>query len=242
MDNSVKLEVWGDLAAFNRPEMKVERVSYEVMTPSAARGVLEAIYWKPQMRWVIDGIRVLRPIRFTHVRRNEVSSKISAKVVAGAMKAGSGVLGLAVDDRTVRAQRAAMILQDVRYGIAAHVEVLEPDKVDGRVNSNPIAKHLEMFRRRAARGQCFHRPYLGTRECPAQFELVDDFSPCPSELIGDHDLGFVLLDVQFVPDAKGTVVEAHGGRRCTAVPRFFHALMRDGAIEVPRLAGSEVMA
>src|SRR3954452_11563090 len=94
----VKLHVWGERAAFNRPEMKVERVSYDVMTPSAARGVLEAIYWKPQMRWVIDRIHVLRPIRFTHVRRNEISTKIATRGVAAAMKSGEGTLGIAVED------------------------------------------------------------------------------------------------------------------------------------------------
>lgn len=242
MDNAVKLEVWGDLASFNRPEMKVERVSYEVMTPSAARGVLEAIYWKPEMRWRVDEIRVLRPIRFTHVRRNEVLAKIPERSIAAAMKSGSGVLGLAVDDRAIRAQRAGMLLRNVRYGIVAHVEVLEPDTVDGRGNANSLAKHLEMFRRRARRGQCFHHPYLGAREFPAEFALVDDFSPCPAELAGERDLGWVLLDIDFVPDVKGTVVEAHRGVRCAPVPHFFQARMRDGVIRVPPLERKEATA
>ena len=123
MARGIKLEVWGEWAAFNRPEMKVERVSYDVMTPSAARGILEAIYWKPQMRWVIDQIHVLRPIRFTHVRRNEISTKIpvTGKTgVAAVMASRHGVLGIAVDDD--RQQRAAMVLRDVHYGVAASVE------------------------------------------------------------------------------------------------------------------------
>lgn len=238
MENAVKLEVWGDYASFNRPEMKVERVSYEVMTPSAARGVLEAIYWKPQMRWVVDAIHVLRPIRLTSLRRNELSEKISAQLVERAMKAGAGDLGTDVGDPRVRAQRAALILRDVRYGIKAHVEVLEPDRTGGRENGNPLAKHLEMFRRRASRGQCFHHPYLGTREFPAEWVLVESFGACPEELRGERDLGMMLHDILFEPDPKGRVVESHCGMRCSATPRFFSARMVDGVIAVPPLAVS----
>lgn len=234
MGNSVKLEVWGDYASFNRPEMKVERVSYEVMTPSAARGILEAIYWKPEMRWVIDAIHVLRPIRFTSVRRNEVSRKISAAHVKRAMASRAGPpLGIEVGDPTVRVQRAALVLRDVRYGIEAHVEVLRPERVDGRANSDSLAKHLEMFKRRAARGQYFHHPYLGTREFPAEWELVERFAACPAELLGERDLGLMLHDVVFKPDPEGSVIESSRGTRCSAQPRFFAARMRDGVIAVP---------
>jgi CRISPR-associated protein Cas5d len=228
----VKLLVWGDLAAFNRPEMKVERVSYDVMTPSAARGILEAIYWKPGMRWVVDRIHVLAPIRFTHVRRNEIASKIPVKGKTGvqaAMRSGSGRLGLAVDQD--RQQRAAMLLRDVRYGIAAHLEVLRP-------NGSPAdgaAKHIAMFRRRAERGQYFHHPYLGCREFPAFFSLVDAFEDPPPELKGDKDLGFVLHDIEYEPDRKGSVVESSEGKRLRATPRFFRATLRDGVLEVPAL-------
>jgi len=136
MGYGVRLKVWGDYASFNRPEMKVERVSYDAMTPSAARGILEAIYWKPQMRWVVDRIHVLRPIQFTHVRRNEISSKIPVKGKTGvtaAMKDGEGNFSMSVVDN--RQQRAAMILRDVCYGIEAHVEVIAPD----RASPNPGA-------------------------------------------------------------------------------------------------------
>lgn len=228
----IKLEVWGDFAAFNRPEMKVERVSYDVMTPSAARGVLEAIYWKPQMKWVVDAIHVLSPIRFTHVRRNEVSVKIPVKGVTGAMKAmtqGSGRLGVSVQD--VRQQRAAMILRDVRYGIVAHVDVLDPGS-----ESSPEAKHLEMFKRRASRGQFFHHPYLGVREFPAYFKLVDDFPACPEELQEPMDLGFMLLDIEYEADKHGNIIESHRGTRLTATPRFFRPRMTDGVIDVPPLS------
>lgn len=238
METAVKLEVWGDYASFNRPEMKVERVSYEAMTPSAARGILEAIYWKPQMRWVVDAIHVLRPIRLTSLRRNEVSQKISAQLVQSAMKGGSGDLGIDVGDPRVRAQRAALILRDVRYGIEAHVEVLAPDRAEGRENDNPLAKHLEMFRRRASRGQCFHHAYLGTREFPAEWALVESFGTCPEELRGERDLGLMLHDLLFEPDPKGKVIESHRGTRCSATPRFFSARMVDGVIAVPPLVVS----
>ena len=157
MAYGIKLEVWGDLAAFNWPEMKVERVSYDVMTPSAARGILEAIYWKPQMRWIVNRIHVLQPIRFTHIRRNEIASKIPVKGktgVAAAMKSGRGNLGIAVEED--RQQRAAMVLRDVRYGIAASVEVAE--QAPPALDPSPEAKHLATFKRRAGRGQYFHHP------------------------------------------------------------------------------------
>ena len=212
MGYGIKLKVWGDLAAFNRPEMKVERVSYDVMTPSAARGILEAIYWKPQMRWVIDRIHVLAPIRFTHVRRNEISKKISVKGKVGkAMKQGEGALGIRVEEN--RQQRAAMVLRDVCYAIEAHVEVLDAADGDGLALAAPEAKHLEMFKRRAGKGQYFQHPYLGCREFPADFELVDEVDdPCPEELRGEpKDLGFMLHDIMFVEDAKGTIVESNRG-------------------------------
>lgn len=233
MGNVVKLEVWGDLASFNRPELKVERMTYEVMTPSAARGILEAIYWKPQMRWVVDAIHVLRPIRMTQIRRNEIDHKIASRSVTAAMRGDTSRLGLVVSDPDVRNQRAAVLLRDVCYGIVAHVEVVEPDSVEGRPLSDPLAKHLEMFKRRAARGQYFHHPYLGTRECPAEFRLVEDFAECPVELRGERDLGRILLDVDFVPDAQGRIVEANQGRRVSAQPRFFRAVLRDGVLTVP---------
>lgn len=231
MGFGIRLEVWGDFAAFNRPEMKVERVSYDVMTPSAARGILEAIYWKPQMRWVIDEIHVLAPIRFGHIRRNEVSGRISvagANGVVKAMQADAGTLGVNVQDE--RQQRAALVLRDVRYGICAHVEVLDPDGLDV-----PEAKHLEMFKRRAGKGQYFHHPYLGVREFPAHFALVEEFSAPPPGMVGEQDLGWMLHDFVYSDDPDGRVVESNGGRRLTADPRFFRAVLRDGVMSVPDL-------
>jgi len=237
MPYGVRLKVWGEYASFNRPEMKVERVSYEVMTPSAARGILESIYWKPSMRWVVDAIHVLKPIRFTHVRRNEVEGKIPCRGnLSRAIKGGAVPLGIAVE--THRQQRAATVLRDVAYGIEGHVHVLEEEvQLDGTPNSNTAAKHLEMFRRRALKGQYFHHPYLGTREFAASFKLVDQFPSCPVSLRGERDLGLMLHDILFTSDMKGEIVESNRGSRMTAHPRFFHAVMRDGVITVPPLTG-----
>jgi len=213
---SIKLKVWGDYACFTRPEMKVERVSYDVMTPSAARGVLEAIYWKPQIRWVIDQIHVFNPVRFTNLRRNEVGSKVPAGNVRKAMKGDSSPLGLYIEED--RQQRAAMILRDVAYGIVAHFELLD--------ETETLQKHFEMFKRRAAKGQYFHHPYFGCREFPADVEWVEGELP-PSDLRGEKDLGFMLHDLDYADNMT---------------PRFFRAVMNDGVINVPAFHGSEVKA
>ncbi|MBF0602381.1 MAG: type I-C CRISPR-associated protein Cas5 [Nitrospirae bacterium] len=230
MNYGVQLVVWGEYACWTRPEMKVERVSYDVMTPSGARGILEAIYWKPQMRWVVDRIRVLRPIRFTNIRRNEVDpQKVSTAKVRQAMGGGKVQLGIDIEDN--RQQRAGLILTDVRYGIEAHVEVLDPTERNGTLSDVPVAKHLDTARRRLQQGSCFHRPYLGCREFPAHFQPVQPgaFEPCPEELNGTKDLGFMLYDL--VHDTR----KDHGGRHsCTeqCVPRFFRAHMVDGVIDL----------
>lgn len=230
MAYGVKLKVWGDYACFTRPEMKVERVSYDVITPSAARGILEAIYWKPEMRWVVDRLRVLNPIRWTHIRRNEVDCKIPARSVTAAMDGKEADLGIAVEAH--RQQRAAMILRDVCYGIEAHIDVLEHNGPEDKHE----AKHLDQFRRRAEKGECFHHPYLGCREFPASFELADEFPPCHESLAGPpRDLGFMLHDIVFAPDETGAIVESNKGRRLTAKPRFRRFVMRDGIIEIPLL-------
>jgi CRISPR-associated protein Cas5d len=205
----IKLRVWGDYACFTRPEMKVERVSYDVMTPSAARGVLEAIYWKPNIRWVIDRIHVLNPIRFTNVRRNEIGSKLILGPALTAMKSGKARLGLFIEED--RQQRAATILRDVAYVIEAHFEFTS-DK------DNFPAKHRDVFERRAMKGQCFQRPYLGCREYPAAFELVDEEIP-GSSLSGETDLGWMLHYIDYAAGME---------------PRFFRAVMQDGVIDVPQ--------
>jgi CRISPR-associated protein Cas5d len=212
----IKLHCWGDFALFTRPEMKVERVSYDVITPSAARGVVEAIYWKPQIGWVIDRLRVLRPIRFTSQRRNEVGAKIPAGAARAAMKSGAGNLGMYIE--VERQQRAALLLRDVAYVIEAHLEI-----IGGEEN---VAKHLDQFNRRARAGQCFTRPYLGTRECAADFALLEE--EVKDELPPDQrtrDLGWVLHDIDYANDRQ---------------PRFFHAQMTDGIIIVPPFHSAEV--
>ena len=223
MGYGIKLLVWGDRASFNRPEMNVERVTYDVMTPSAARGILEAIYWKPQMKWVIDRIHVLNPIRFSNIRRNELGGKIAVNMKNTSDGSEMGVL-IAEN----RQQRAGIILLNVKYGIEAHIDVVEKD----RTNEHSGAKHLEMFKRRASNGQYFHHPYFGNREFPVNFELVEEF-PKPHEELKDTDFGYMLNDMVFTPDKKGRVVESSQGRRLSATPVFFRAKMKNGVIEVP---------
>ncbi len=230
MKSSITLEIAGDYALFSRPEMKVERVSYDVITPSAARGVLEAIYWKPQIRWVIDEITVINPIRFTNIRRNEISKKITNPKAALVNEGGSDKLGIYVD--VERQQRASLLLKDVRYIIKAHLDVLDCAMERGgeKLPANQIAgKHLAMFKRRAAKGQAFHQPYLGCREFPASFTLheTDDSLPVPdTSLLGEKDLGYMLHDIEFDQDPRTKKVKS-------TTPHFFRAQMSDGIITVP---------
>lgn len=214
MAYGIKLLVSGERACFTRPEMKVERVSYDVMTPSAARGILEAIHWKPAILWVVDRIHVLRPIRFQSFRRNEVGTKISASTATRAMRTGSVAgLGLGVED--VRQQRATTLLRDVEYLIEAHFELTE------KAGEDTEAKHLAMFNRRAASGQCFHRPCLGTREFPAEFSLLPPDAPAPPSLLPpdqwDRDLGWMLHDIDFAAGHTS---------------RFFRARLSGGVLDV----------
>jgi len=215
MDYGVRLKVWGEYACFTRPEMKVERVSYDVMTPSAARGILEAIYWKPAIAWVIDRIHVLNPIRFSNIRRNEVASKVAVGTVKKAINDGRSPVEIFIEDD--RQQRAAMVLRDVSYVIDAHFEFR------GSMDNNQ-AKHKEMFDRRAAKGQCFHHPYLGCREFSAAFEPVEEV---PSSYHrGEKDLGWMLHDIDFEKNMEA---------------KFFRPVMRNGTIEVPQLAAKGVI-
>ncbi|MCH8686602.1 type I-C CRISPR-associated protein Cas5c [Pedomonas mirosovicensis] len=196
--------------------MKVERVSYDVMTPSAARGILEAIHWKPAIRWHVDRIHVLRPICFQSLRRNEVGAKASEANARSAMKRGTTEgLGILVDEN--RQQRAALVLVDVAYVIEAHFSM-----TDKAGPEDTPAKHISMFNRRAQQGQCFHRPCLGTREFAAEFELLGPDDPLPVYdpplTERDRDFGWMLHDIDF---ARGNE------------SRFFRAQMMDGVIEVP---------
>jgi CRISPR-associated protein Cas5d len=203
MSYGIKLRVWGNYALFSRPEMKVERVSYDVMTPSAARGILEAIYWKPAIRWVIDRIHVLNQIQFDNIRRNELSNKasVSDKVI----REGNALVCQYIENE--RQQRASMVLKNIDYIIEAHFELT------GQDDSDP-GKHLAMFERRAKKGQCFHRPYFGCREFPVNFEWCDDIPK--SQLSGEQDLGYMLHDIDFQDNMT---------------PHFFRALMANGIID-----------
>ncbi|MBA4418156.1 MAG: type I-C CRISPR-associated protein Cas5 [Syntrophus sp. (in: bacteria)] len=216
MSYGIKLKVWGEYACFTRPEMKVERVSYDAITPSAARGILEAIYWKPAIVWVIDRIHVLKPILFDNIRRNELGGKLPVGNVKTAMKDGVSPIETFIEED--RQQRAAMVLRDVAYVIEAHFDF------KGLEDNNP-SKHKEIFDRRVLKGQYFHHPYLGCREFPAHFEPVQE-SPL-SVYKGEKDLGWMLHDIDFESNMEA---------------RFFRAVMQDGVIEVPVFRDKEVKA
>lgn len=217
MSFGLRLHVWGEHACFTRPEMKAERVSYDVMTPSAARGLLEAIHWKPAIRFVIDRIHVLRPIRFQSLRRNEVGGKISVDEAKNAMRHRS-TSGQAISADAKRVQRAATFLADVGYVIEAHFELTARAETD-----DTPAKHISMFNRRARIGQTFHQPCLGTREFPAAFRLLEEGEALPESALPpgqrDRDLGWMLHDIDF-----------EGGR----TSRFFRASLADGVLDVRR--------
>jgi len=213
-------EVRGDWACFTRPEMKVERVSYDVITPSAARAIFEAIYFNPAVSWQVRRIEVLAPIRWMNLRRNEVASVISTRNVQQAMNAGKGELALYVDED--RQQRAALLLRDVAYRLHADL-VVRADRED---RSAPL-KFFETFERRARKGQCVNQPYLGCREFAAQWRLVDDASREPPPIAETRDLGWMLHDLDFMNPADPQ-------------PRFYRAQMTQGVINVPALDGKEV--
>ena len=217
MAYGVRLHVWGERACFTRPEMKVERVSYDVMTPSAARGILEAVHWKPAIAFVVDRIHVLKPIRFQSFRRNEVGAKISSTTAERAMRAGSTAgLGLCSGR-----QSPATCRDPAGRCRLYHRSAFRADSAR-RLRRHP-GKHISMFNRRAASGQCFHRPCLGTREFPADFTLIAEGAPLPEcELPPDQrdrDLGWMLHDIDFANDNTS---------------RFFRARLVDGVLDLQR--------
>jgi CRISPR-associated protein Cas5d len=189
----VYLKVWGDYACFSRPEMNVERVSYSTITPSAARGILTAIYWKPEMSWEICELHTLKPPRYINIKRNEVG-KISTLRTPY------------INIMESRQQRFSMILKKVEYLIVAKINT----------SKDEINKHYSIFERRALKGQCYYNPYLGCREFPAHFELVD--KPEKHLLDGEYDLGWMFYDYDYSKDTE---------------PKFFHAISVDGVVKVP---------
>lgn len=213
------LEVRGEFACFTRPEMKVERVSYDVMTPSAARAIFDAIVWKPAIRWRVHKIDVLKPIRWISLRRNEVGAVASVDNVKEAMKKGSGDLGIVVEDE--RQLRAGLFLRDVAYRIHASFEM-----TDRAGPGDNAGKFAEMFVRRAEAGQCFNQPYLGCREFACDFRHVE---PDGGVTIAEtRDLGYMLYDLDF-------------GDPADPKPRFFRAALNNGVVHVPAWESAEVL-
>lgn len=214
MPHSVMLRVSGPRACFSSPEFKTERASYGVITPSAARGIFEAVYWRPGLRWVIEHIQILKPIRFQSLTRNEVGDRISAASVRHAMQSGD-IESLPRNAADIRQCRATTYLVDVDYLISARLR-LTNDAPSGDRLDHP----LTIFRRRARRGQYFRSPYLGIREFPADVVLWE--GPAPEHHLPadqrDRDLGMMLLDIDYASN-------------CAA--QFFHAILRDGVIGVP---------
>jgi len=228
MSYGFRVEVQGNYALFARPELKVERVSYEVITPSAARGILESVFWKPGLRYVIDQINVCAPIRFENIRRNEVNSKIpysSVKSAEKKMTSGEMYLNTSSD----RAQRASMLLRDVKYVITGHFVMT--DKAGSLDNEGKFA---EMLRRRLRKGQNYHMPYLGTREFPAQVRLIENGEELPEPIIDTRSLGLMLYDIDYVKS-----IDKDGQEIVTAFePMYFMAQMNHGVIN---LRGVEVL-
>lgn len=212
MGFGIKVLISGDRACFTRPEMKTERVSYDVMTPSAARGILEAVYWKPAIAWKIDSIQVVNEIRFDTFRRNELASKLSYQ---NAKAAYSKNVPVYVDVMADRQQRATMYLKDVAYIVTAHFEMTARAG-----ESDTPEKHYNIALRRLRKGQCFNQPYLGCREFPATVSLVEDGTvESYYQDIDRFDLGFMLYDIDFKNSME---------------PMFYRAVMKNGVIDTSR--------
>ena len=213
MGVGVKVNVWGDYALFSRPELKVERYSYDIITPSAARGILEAIYWHPGMRWIIDKIYVKNPIQFTSVRRNEVKSKILASNVLQVYNGADKPLYISTKEDIV--QRASQLLCNVSYTIEAHFEMTEK----ANASDNP-GKFKDIIMRRLRKGECFHMPYLGCREFPANFALCEEEEIHTAyEVVAEKDLGLMLYDMDYSDPEN-------------IQPMFFRAVMRHGVVDL----------
>ena len=232
VDKSFCLDVRGDFACFTRPEMKVERVSYDVITPSAARAIFEAIFWKPAIRWQVRRIEVLAPIRWTSVRRNEVATVASDRSD-----------GIFIED--ARQQRAGLFLRDVAYRLHANLVFVPPalrkspyrtvddvlvepqERAEWAKDENP-GKYNAMFERRARKGQCFNQPYLGCREFSCAFDLIESAESVVPAIDESRDLGFMLYDMDFSEPGDPK-------------PAFFRARMENGVIEVPTWDSPEVL-
>lgn len=221
-DKEFCLEVWGPMACFTRPELKVERVSYDVITPSAVRAIFEAIFWKPAIHWQVTKIEVLNPIKWTSVRRNEVGAVASKNPIY-------------IEDK--RQQKNSLLLKDVRYRLWAKLEFIsqrkrtkQPDLFDEEHHDENPAKYNAMFERRASKGQCFNQPYLGTRECVASFRLVNpETGELAAPINENRDLGIMLYDMDFEKDLKNPPA------------MFYRAKMENGVIIVPPRNSEEIL-
>ncbi len=216
MGYGIKIRVSGDYALFTRPEMKVERVSYDIITPSAARGIIEAVYWKPAIRWVIDKIHVLKEIEFTNIRRNEVSEKASDSEARRRMN-GTSTEPMYLSATDNRQQRAALVLKNVDYIIEAHFEM-----TDKAGDEDTVEKHYNIVLRRLRKGQHFHAPSLGTREFGAKVEPIEDGTPIPQSTLGKLELGWMLYDLDF-SDSEDIK------------PQFFKATLNNGVLDLTDL-------
>lgn len=212
MGYGITVKVWGEYALFTRPEMKVERVSYDVITPSAARGLIEAIYWKPAIRWIIDRICVYNPIRFTNIRRNEVGGKLPAATARRVME-GSMTEPFYLNASADRQQRASTLLRDVCYVICAHFEL-----TDKAGPADTAEKHYNIALRRIREGKCYHTPCFGCREFAANFSPAPETLPA-TPFSGESDLGYMLYDMDFSDPED-------------IRPLFFRAVMRNGIIDL----------
>ncbi len=232
------LEIWGDYACFTRPEMKVERVSYDVITPSAARAIFEAILWKPAIRWQVTKIEVLNPIKWVSIRRNEVGKEVYGPTASQMAGEKSAPMGLNIEIE--RQQRAGLFLKDVRYRLHGYFEFIPPEErranraaspefwaddaeqVNAAGEDEKPAKYAAMFERRAKKGQCFHRPYLGCREFACYFKLVDPAADQAAPIDESKDLGFMLYDMDFAADLEDPP------------PLFFRAALEKGTVNTDR--------
>ncbi len=212
MSYGVKVHVWGDYALFSRPELKVERCTYDIITPSAARGLLESVYWHPGLRWHIDKIYVCKPIRFTSVRRNEVKRKASAHNVFSVMNGAKKEIS--ISSRKEIVQRAALILKDVDYVIEAHFDVTEQAN-----QTDNAGKFKDIILRRLRKGACYHQPYFGCREFPANFELFEDDEVVTAYSGEQKDLGLMLYDMDYTNKEQ-------------IQPMFFRAILEDGILNL----------
>ena len=215
MSKGFCLEIWGDFACFTRPEMKAERVSYDIITPSAARGIFTAIFWKPAIDWKIQKIEVLNPIKWASIRRNEVDCKMGKEPFYVTDSEGTNH----------RQQRASLLLKDVRYRVHACFDMVKQYEEQGENEE----KYAAMFGRRAEKGQYFHQPYLGCREFPAFFRLIRDLRNEPNPIKETKDLGYMLYGMDFC------------GNKDNPPPMFFRAKMEDGVIIVPDINSGKVL-